>query len=110
MPHDPGADLHQPVAQGRERPPLNLLGQRRILFLLHNKRAVPVPRMVWPRMVVSLQRRPRGPAIRSAFRSRAIARGDLPVVNSRKIRRTISASASLIRRPLRLRLDFGDGG
>jgi hypothetical protein len=37
-------------------------------------------------------------------------RGDLPVVNSRKIRRTISASASLIRRPLRLRPDFGDGG
>jgi hypothetical protein len=27
MPHDPGADLHQPVAQGGERPLLHCLGQ-----------------------------------------------------------------------------------
>jgi hypothetical protein len=47
---------------------------------------MPVPPEGEARMVVSLRRWPRGPAIRSAFRPRVIARDDLPVVNSLKTR------------------------
>lgn len=48
---------------------------------------------------------PNGPGMLSRFRSVAMARGDFPTANSRKMRRTTAASASLIlRSPLPARL------
>jgi len=59
---------------------------------------MPFPRQAWPRIVVSPQVWPNGPGRPSRFRSVAMARGDFPTANSRKMRRTIGASISLILR------------
>jgi hypothetical protein len=48
------------------------------------------------RMLVSPQARPSGPGIPSLFKSMAMTFGFLPDANSRKMRRTISASSGMI--------------
>jgi hypothetical protein len=57
---------------------------------------MPAPRVMWPRIVVSRHARPRGPGMPSLLSPMAIARGLRPAAYSSKIRRTTSASASLI--------------
>jgi hypothetical protein len=53
---------------------------------------MPVPRSAWPRMVVSCQGRPPGPATFSPFSRLAIARGEAPPANAANMRFTIAAS------------------
>ena len=67
---------------------------------------MPVPRLRWPRMLVSPHARPSGPGVPSLFRSTAMALGLLPEANSRKMRRTISASSGMISRSPRIGSPF----